>query len=429
VRSMFLSVLSRVSWVSGLAVFVMMVTGDIRPVSAQVVSIAAVVNDELVSAYDVKLRQDVILSSAGIKPTKEARRRNRAQVLRTLINEKLQLQEAKRLNITVSSSEIERAKRRIETQNKLQSGTFSDFMRERGLPEAAVIGQLRSEIAWNTVLRRKLNPKIQISDEEVAEVFARYNKSQGLQERQIAEIFLPVDTPKQEAEVASTTRRLVAQMRKGTPFTAIASQFSQSNTARNGGVVGWILEGQLAPELEAALTGMKTGTFTKPIRTPEGYYILFLRGLRRVGVSDPMTAEVTLKQIALPLAKTASDATLQKQMKKANSIAAALRGCDDIDRVAKEIKTPGSGNVGTLKIGELPDKFRNIVSQLKIGQASAPVRTDQGLHVLMVCKRVEAPAYHPTSEMIAQSLGEQRLGMMARRYMRDLRRTAVIDLR
>jgi peptidyl-prolyl cis-trans isomerase SurA len=423
VRSMFLSV------VSGLTIFGLVVAGDTRQVSAQVVGIAAVVNDEIVSAYDVKLRQDVILSSAGIKPTKEARRKNRAQVLRSLINEKLQLQEAKRLNIIVSSSEIERAKRRIETQNKLQTGTFSEFMRERGLPEAAVIGQLRSEIAWNTVLRRKLNPKIQISDEEVAEVFARFNKSQGLQERQIAEIFLPVDTPKQEAEVASTTQRLVAQMKKGTPFTAIARQFSQSNTARNGGVVGWILEGQLAPELESALTGMRIGTITKPIRTPEGYYILFLRSLRRVGVADPMTAKITLKQIVLPLAKTASEATLQKQMIKANSYTAALKGCDDIDRAAKEINTPGSGNVGTLKIGELPSKFRDIVSQLPIGQASTPVRTDQGLHVLMVCKRVDAPVYQPTSEMIAQSLGEQRLGMMARRYMRDLRRTAVIDLR
>lgn len=417
------------SMVPCLAILVMIIFSVIKPVEAQVVGIAAVVNDEIVSAYDVKLRQDIILSSAGIKPTKEARRRNRAQVLRALINEKLQLQEAKRLNISVSSSEIERAKRQIESQNKLQAGTFSNFMRERGLPEAAVIAQLRSEIVWNTVLRRKLNPKIQISDEEIAEVLARYNKAQGLQERQIAEIFLPVDTPKQEAEVANTTRRLIAQMKKGAPFTAIARQFSQSNTARNGGVVGWILEGQLAPELETALSGMKPGTFTKPIRTAEGYYILFLRELRRVGVADPMTAEVTLKQIALPLVKDASGEALQKQMQKANSYAATLKGCDDIDRIAKEIKTPGSGNVGTLKIGELPSKFRDIVSQLQIGQASTPVRTDQGLHVLMVCKRVEAPTYRPTTQIVAQSLGEQRLGMMARRYMRDLRRTAVIDLR
>ena len=127
-----------------LAILVMIIFSVIKPVEAQVVGIAAVVNDEIVSAYDVKLRQDIILSSAGIKPTKEARRRNRAQVLRALINEKLQLQEAKRLNISVSSSEIERAKRQIESQNKLQAGTFSNFMRERGLPEAAVIAQLRS---------------------------------------------------------------------------------------------------------------------------------------------------------------------------------------------------------------------------------------------------------------------------------------------
>ena len=75
------------SMVPCLAILVMIIFSVIKPVEAQVVGIAAVVNDEIVSAYDVKLRQDIILSSAGIKPTKEARRRNRAQVLRALINE------------------------------------------------------------------------------------------------------------------------------------------------------------------------------------------------------------------------------------------------------------------------------------------------------------------------------------------------------
>ena len=260
-------------------------------------------------------------------------------------------------------------------------------------------------------------------------MFARFAKAEGLQERQIAEIFLPVDTPAQEAEVARTAQRLIDQMKKGAPFTAIARQFSQSNTASNGGVVGWVLEGQFAPELEEALAAIKPGQATKAVRTPEGYYILFLRSVRRVGVADPMNAKVTLKQIAVPLAKNAPQDAVQTSLATARSHATSLRNCDDIDRVAKEVKTPGSGSLGTLKIGDLPEKFRNIVGQLQIGQASSPIRTDQGFHVLMVCERIDAPAYRPTEEAISQSLGEQRLGMMARRYMRDLRRTAVIDLR
>jgi len=397
--------------------------------TAQVVGIAAVVNDEIVSAYDVQVRQDIVLSSAGIKPSQEARRRNRTQVLRTLIDEKLQLQEALRLNITVSPRDIEQAKRRIESQNKLKAGTFSEFMRSRGLPESGVIAQLRSEIAWSAVIRRRLHSQVQISDEEVQEVVARFARVEGLKERQIAEIFLPVDSSRQETDVAKTAQRLITQLRQGTRFTAIARQFSRSSTARNGGVVGWVLEGQLAPELEHALVDTKPGNFTQPIRTPEGYYILFLRADRRIGFPDPMAAEVTLKQIALPLTKTSPEALVQTQLNKANQYAASLRSCEDIDRIAKEIKETGSGSLGTLKVGELPEKFRSIVSQLQIGQPSTPFRTDQGFHVMMVCDRKDAPAYRPTADAISQSLGEQRLGMLARRYMRDLRRTAVIDLR
>ena len=397
--------------------------------SAQVVGIAAVVNDEIVSAWDVRMRQEIIMSSAGIKPTPEARRRNRAQVLRTLIDEKLQIQEAERLNISVSKADIDRAKRQIEKQNKLPVGSFSQFMQQRGMSEAAVVAQISGEIAWGAVMRRRLHPKIKISDEEIEEVIGRFARAEGLMERQLAEIFLAVDTPAQEAEVRRTAYRLTEQIKKGAPFTAVARQFSQSNTARNGGVMGWLLEGQLAPELDAALAGLKSGQSTGPVRSPEGYYILFLRGTRRVGLPDPMAAKVTLKQIALPLAATAPADQAAAQMAKARQYAGMIKSCDDIDRLAEEIKTPGTGSLGTVTVNELPEKFRTIVGSLQIGQASVPFRTDQGFHVVMVCDREEAKAYRPTHEAISRSLGEQRLGMMARRYMRDLRRTAVIDLR
>ena len=396
---------------------------------AQVVGIAAVVNDEIVSAWDVKVRQDIVMSSAGIKPSAEARRRNRAQVLRALINEKLQMQEASRLNITVSSADIEKAKRRIEQQNKLPVGSFSKFMRQRGIPVSGIVAQMRSEIAWSKVLQRRVHSQIQISDEEVKEVIAQFARSEGLRERRIAEIFIPVDAPSQDADAARTALRLIEQMKKGAPFNAIARQFSQSNSAKNGGAIGWILEGQLAPELEVALSKITPGKLTEPIRTVEGYYILLLREVRRVGMADPMAAKVILKQVALPLQKNATSEQATGILTRARHYAAALNNCDDIDRIAKEDNLPGSGSLGTLRVGDLPPKFRGVVSKLQIGQPSSPLRTDQGFHVLMVCEREDAPVYRPDEKAIAQSLAEQRLSMMARRYLRDLRRTAVIDLR
>ena len=409
------------------AVAVLVISGG--QTMAQVVGIVAVVNDNIISAYDLEQRMRIIISSARMPDNAETRRRLRGQALRALIDDQLRLQEAKRRNMSVSKDDMARARNRIEKQNKLKVGGFSAFVLSQGLDEDAVLAQMKAELAWNKLIDRRLKRRIRVSDDEVDETYTRLLKSEGLRERQLGEIYLPVTRAGDLADIERTAKRLVGQLRGGASFTAIARQFSQGPGANKGGVIGWILEGQLGAKIETALANVTVGKYSDPIRTVEGIYIYFVRNERRVGASDPLAAEITLKQLALSLAKQAPQSEVDRQLVIARKFAGMVQGCDDIDRAAKELGASGAGSLGKLRVGDLPPRFRSAVANLPIGRPSTPLRTDQGLHVLIVCDRTEAKAYRPNREAVVTGLGQQRLGMMARRLLRDLRRDANIDVR
>ena len=399
------------------------------PIHAQVVGIAAIVNEEVISALDVENRLRFNLMSANLADNSQNRRRLKSQVLLTLVDEKLQMQEAKRLNISINDAEISEGERILETQNNLPTGSLKEFLRSRGLDESTLLAKIRSEIAWGKVLRRRILAHIDISDEEVDEVLNRLQSRRGTEQRLVSEIFLAVDSPDQAENVHQLALRLVRQIREGSRFAAVAQQFSQGVTSRVGGDIGWVGEGELARELEQALTGLSAGKVSNPISSPAGYYILFLRDRRRLGEANALDERVNLRQIFIPLSASTPQQIVAERMADANRISAQINGCETFDTYGRTLEYAESGDLGTVRVGDVPQEVRDAIGELAVGQASAPLRVGQGIRILMVCDRQQPEARLPNRNAIRDRLGRQRLDMMARRYIRDLRNDAVIETR
>jgi len=399
------------------------------PIHAQVVGIAAIVNEEVISALDVENRLRFNLMSANLADNSQNRRRLKSQVLLTLVDEKLQMQEAKRLNISINDAEISEGERILETQNNLPTGSLKEFLRSRGLDESTLLAKIRSEIAWGKVLRRRILAHIDISDEEVDEVLNRLQSRRGTEQRRVSEIFLAVDSPDQAENVHQLALRLVRQIREGSRFAAVAQQFSQGVTSRVGGDIGWVGEGELARELEQALTGLSAGKVSNPISSPAGYYILFLRDRRRLGEANALDERVNLRQIFIPLSASTPQQIVAERMADANRISAQINGCETFDTYGRTLEYAESGDLGTVRVGDVPQEVRDAIGELAVGQASAPLRVGQGIRILMVCDRQQPEARLPNRNAIRDRLGRQRLDMMARRYIRDLRNDAVIETR
>jgi peptidyl-prolyl cis-trans isomerase SurA len=394
-----------------------------RPTLAQdTLRAAIIVNDEAISELELIMRLRLALASAGLKENDETRERLRPQVMRQLIDELLQMQEARKLGIEVDEARVDEAFGRVAANNGLTQEQLSKALMQSGILPDYLKDQIRAQMRWQSVVSRRLRPQVQVTEEEVDVAVQRIAATSDEPQRLLAEIFLSVDSVDQEKEMADLANRLYEEIKKGASFPAVARQFSQSATAGAGGDMGWVEAGQLPADLEDMVKTLKPGDLSPPFETLNGYYIILVRDERQ---APENATNVDLKQILFaPTANTKP--ALEQAARKAKEAGSKVTGCDDVATVAKAMGAAENTDLGTQNAAELPGRLRQIAEDLPIGQASEPIQVPGGIAVFFVCKREDIGI---DRKMVEDRLVREKLEVLARRYMRDLRRSANVDIR
>lgn len=408
------------------------------PATAQQASegIAAVVNNEAISVYDLRNRLDLVIATSNLPDNAQVRQRIMPQVLRNLIDEHLKLQEARRLKIKVKDSEVEAQIREIEKRNNMPAGGMKNFLVNSGIAESTLKYQIRADIAWADVIRQTYAPQVAISDQEVDQAIAKIRENAGKPEYRVYEIFLPIDDPKNRRDVTQLAHRLVQQLRQGASFTALARNFSQEPSAAQGGDLGWVRAQELGRKLASAVQQMSPGDLAGPIQTEDGFHILLLRDKRIApsvtGAADS-NVQLTLHQLNLAVPKNATPGQVAQIEANAKKLAAGTKTCQQFTKMAAQKGTDLSGSLGTVKLADLPANLRNQVSDLSKNQTTDPIRTANGVIVIMVCDRTGGKsaqdALQELRNHVRQQLVNARLTARAHQHLRDLRRAAFIDIR
>jgi peptidyl-prolyl cis-trans isomerase SurA len=347
-----------------------------------------------------------------------------------MIDEKLELEEAKRRNVGASEEEVSKQLGAIAKQNGMTPAQLESILRSHGIDRSALTDQLKASIVWVKLVRQRAEGSNPITDAEIDETLKRVKQSEREPQSRVAEIFLAVDNPQQDDKVRQTALRLIDDMKRGARFSAIAQQFSQSPTAAVGGDLGWINPQTLSPELTKAVSQMRPGELSPPIRTPAGYYLLLVLAQRGAdsagGGPDP---QLHLVQVVFPLSPQANEAAKRAAFAQAESVREAAKNCDDMVRLGKE-RAPQLSSAGDLSLSQIAPAMRTFVLGLGIGKPSQPILQKNGVGVIMVCEKSESAQPGPaTREQVEQALTRERLDILARRYLRDLRQAAFVDIR
>jgi len=391
----------------------------------EIMRIAAVVNDDVISIYDLAARVKIVVASSNLRDAPELRRQIAPQVLRTLVDEYLQTQEAARLDIAVTERDIEFTIDQIEQKRGMGEGGFDKFVRTHRLNRDALLTQIRAEIAWTKLIRRRLNSAISVGEDEIDEALARLENSRGQPEYRVAEIFLSIESTAQEREIMKTAENLLTQLRQGADFRGIARQFSQSATSAVGGDIGWVILGQLPVEIDTILPAMAPGDISDVVHTFDGVHIIKLIDRRTVLTANPLDSRLHLAQLIVEDFGADSEPVLEQ----IRLLHAQSENCPDMLRQTANFTSSQSGDLGELRLGDMPQELSQAVQDLQAMQLSAPLPFGRGFRILMVCSRVEAEVELPTRESMRRDIGNRRLELQARRYLRDLRRTAFVDFR
>lgn len=260
--------------------------------------IVALVNDEAITAVDLSIRTQMTMVSAGLQDTPETRQRLVPQVLRALIDDRIRQKAADDAGIDVPQARIDERVARLAENNNLGADQFREALRQSGLDPAWLEDQIRTDIAWTMLINRKFRPTVQITESDVDAAERRLRESQGQPEYRVAEIFLAINDPTDADAVRDSAERLLEQLKAGGDFGAIARQFSQSATARQGGSLGWVRSGDLASDLDRAIKSLEPGSIAGPIRSDGGYHIVQLVDRREAGTGEvPSREDIGLQLI------------------------------------------------------------------------------------------------------------------------------------
>ncbi|TMJ19094.1 MAG: peptidylprolyl isomerase [Alphaproteobacteria bacterium] len=388
----------------------------------------AVVNGEVITGSDIDHRLALVVASSQARIPPEELERVRAQILRNLIDETLQIQAATQQEITIAQHDIDEYYARFAQSFRRTPEQFSAYLRSIGSSESSLKRQIHGELAWQRLQRRQIEPFVTVGEDEVRAVIERLNAERGTAEYRVAEIFMS-STPETAAQVQQNAARILQQLRGGASFAAYARQYSEASTAAVGGDLGWVRAGQLPDELAAVVRQMPVGAFSDPIPVPGGISIVALVDTRQILVADPRDAVLSLTQISLDLPAGATDAQIQAKVQQLGAAVQAMHGCGGAAATARTLGGEVLVN-DSVRVRELPAALQPMLLGLSVGQATTVFGSRERISSLVLCGRDDpAPVAGPNAADIQRQIEEERVNRRAQRYLRDLRRDAVIDYR
>lgn len=393
-----------------------------------VIKATAIVNGEVITQTDIDQRLALLAIANNAPIPADQVDRLRQQVLSNLIDETLQIQAAKAEEIVISDADVDKTVERVAGNVKQTPEQMAEYLKARGSSIRSIRRQIMGEIAWRRLQSKKIESGISVGDEEVQAVIDKLNASKGAEEFRVGEIFIAANSAN-DAEAQAQAQQIYSALQQGGSFVGYARQYSQSSSQAVGGDLGWMRPELLPTELASVVQQMRPGMISQPIKVPGGYSIVAVQDTRKVLTADPRNAVLSLKQVTVLFPKGTTRQAAEPQIARFSQGALNIGGCGGADKLAAEM----NGEVvesDQVKVRDLPPALQEMILQMQVGQATRPFGSiEDGVRILVLCGRDEVDPSVPSFDQVYAQLNEERINTRSRRYLRDLRRDAVIDYR
>ncbi len=313
------------------------------------------------------------------------------QVLERLIIENIQLQIGDRSGIRITDEELNQAVGTIAQRNNLSLEQFRAALERDGLSYEDAREQIRREMIISRVRQRRVAERIQVSDQEVENFLeSESGKMQLSVEYRLANILIRVPDAASADEIQAADRRaqeLYQQLQQGADFAQLAIASSASETALEGGNMGWRKAAQLPAPFDSMIGALSVGETSEPIRTPGGFILIKL--LEKRGGETQVRDEVHVRHVLIKPSEIRSEAETKRL---AERVYERIMAGEDFAELAKDFsEDPGSalngGDLNWIDPNALVPEFRAVMAQTESGEVSKPFKSAFGWHVLQVMGR------------------------------------------
>ncbi|MFN4998184.1 MAG: peptidylprolyl isomerase, partial [Betaproteobacteria bacterium] len=359
----------------------------------------------------------------------------REQVLERMITDRAMLQTARETGIRVDDVTLDRSIARIADQNGLSVSGLRNQLESEGISFAAFRQDIREEIILTRLREREVDNKLQITEAEVDTFLAAQGQSlQKTEEFKIAQILIRLPekaSPGVVAEAESRVKRIQELLRSPRTFASIAQEFSDAPDREQGGSLGWRTRDRLPTLFLDAVSGLKAGEISKPVRSPNGFHILQLEE-RRSGLR---TQEVNVHRARHILIRIDAQVSEDQARRRAVDLRRRIELGADFGQMARDFSQDlGSaqkgGELDWTYPGDTVPEFERAMVALNPGQISDPVRSVFGIHLIQLLERKREPLTEQRLRTAARlALREEKLAEAVADWAREVRANAYVEIK
>jgi len=400
--------------------------------------VVALVNSEPVTNHELRVRllraeQQLAQQGTPLPPRAELAR----QVLEGLINERVQLQRASELGLSVDEATLARAEESVAAQNQLSLQAFRQRAMADGLSLETVREQLRNQLLLQQVRERDVEARVRVTEVDIDNFVREQSNPSDLSQvgLNLAHILVRVPegaTPEQVQTLQARVQQAADRARQGEDFAALARQYSDAPEAASGGAFGWRTADRLPDLFVAATRSLNPGAIAGPLRSPAGFHVLQLVDKRMAGLPDATVTQTRVRHILLRPGPQASESDAMARLAQVRE--QIRSGQVRFEAVARELSQDGSasegGDLGWASPGQFVPEFEQAMNSLRPGDVSPPVASRFGVHLIQVQERRQVQlTAREQRDLLRGVVREQKTAQALQNWLQDLRARAFVEYR
>jgi len=395
--------------------------------SNNLLSIVAIVNDEPITMMDLDARLRLIIISSNLPNNLETRKNLSGQVLQSLISERLQHQEARKLGIRVTNQEVENNIKFIEKQNNMQENQLIETLFKNGVPKSALPIRLKSNLIMQKLLQNIIRPKVVINNNEVNNEYNNLLANNGKMEYKFSEISFNFSNLSKKEDIILIAKQIRKKIIEENNFDVIGKRIQENGTGiyKNN---NWKLTNKINKDIYLQIETLKKNEISELVLTNTGVSIIKIDGKREFKIPElsQTVSDIAFISSDLPINKNKIDLFIEDIKNKTKNI----KSCDEMTESSKIYGNKRGKYLGKILLKNLPKYFIEELKNLNVNQPSKPIVADDGIYVTMICNyNKDLNQEYALKEMIKDNIRNRSTIILKERYLLDLNRKALIDVR
>ena len=392
------------------------------------IEIIATVDGIPITNHDLQERRNMLIKTTGLILTAENEDQINRDVLQMLIDDTIKISEGTavlRNNLDVLDQGADRLINETFSQNNENPDAV---LASLGIPRDVMHKKFKADIVWASIIQNRFQGQFANAKTEAEIELERLKKNLEEPHINLDEIVLLPEPSRNYAATINLANQMVNAIRKGADFGRIAQQYSAAGSASNGGNIGWVLENRIEPDINSILSPLKPGDITDPIDRDGAIVIYRIKGRRDSGKASPLEAEIILTRLFYPMT-TDDEASRLEAAAKLTRDTQPISSCQELDNLNNSYGSELPFLLGKMPLYSLAPNLRDLIAPLDAGMKTKPVSFNEGMAVFMVCDKSVPQTDLPSLEALTQTIQNRYFSILSQRYLNQLRREAVVDIR